>query len=162
MKIGRNDPCHWGSGKKYTHCCYGKEQGGPAGIFDELREFTWGREFGSPKEGQAFPDRHTGQRKRTPLDDFQGLTPQQMYGFLHFSFSPPDLVTFSEKTTASLEVPVMRLFGLMATVRATSPSPWSGRRSALLCPRTSRKYSGSQMMTTLLRRYIGGIGDRIS
>lgn len=22
MKIGRNDPCHCGSGKKYKHCCY--------------------------------------------------------------------------------------------------------------------------------------------
>lgn len=22
MKLGRNDPCHCGSGKKYKHCCY--------------------------------------------------------------------------------------------------------------------------------------------
>jgi SEC-C motif len=21
MKVGRNDPCHCGSGKKYKHCC---------------------------------------------------------------------------------------------------------------------------------------------
>jgi hypothetical protein len=21
MKLGRNDPCHCGSGKKYKHCC---------------------------------------------------------------------------------------------------------------------------------------------
>lgn len=25
MKIGRNDPCHCGSGKKYKHCCYEKD-----------------------------------------------------------------------------------------------------------------------------------------
>ena len=25
MKIGRNDPCPCGSGKKYKHCCYMKE-----------------------------------------------------------------------------------------------------------------------------------------
>lgn len=25
MKIGRNDPCHCGSGKKYKHCCYAKD-----------------------------------------------------------------------------------------------------------------------------------------
>ena len=25
MKIGRNDPCPCGSGKKYKHCCYAKD-----------------------------------------------------------------------------------------------------------------------------------------
>jgi hypothetical protein len=25
MKIGRNDPCPCGSGKKYKHCCYDKD-----------------------------------------------------------------------------------------------------------------------------------------
>jgi len=25
QKIGRNDPCHCGSGKKYKHCCYNKD-----------------------------------------------------------------------------------------------------------------------------------------
>ncbi len=25
MKLGRNDPCHCGSGKKYKHCCYEKD-----------------------------------------------------------------------------------------------------------------------------------------
>jgi hypothetical protein len=26
MKIGRNDPCYCGSGKKYKHCCYAKDR----------------------------------------------------------------------------------------------------------------------------------------
>ena len=25
MKLGRNDPCHCGSGKKYKKCCYAKD-----------------------------------------------------------------------------------------------------------------------------------------
>ena len=25
MKVGRNDPCPCGSGKKYKHCCYAKD-----------------------------------------------------------------------------------------------------------------------------------------
>lgn len=29
MKIGRNDPCPCGSGKKYKHCCLAKSQGMP-------------------------------------------------------------------------------------------------------------------------------------
>ena len=28
VKVGRNDPCPCGSGKKYKHCCLGKEQAG--------------------------------------------------------------------------------------------------------------------------------------
>ena len=28
MKVGRNDPCPCGSGRKYKHCCLEKERGG--------------------------------------------------------------------------------------------------------------------------------------
>ena len=31
MKIGRNDLCPCGSGKKYKHCCWGKPLPGPDG-----------------------------------------------------------------------------------------------------------------------------------
>jgi uncharacterized protein YecA (UPF0149 family) len=27
QKVGRNDPCPCGSGKKYKHCCLKKDQG---------------------------------------------------------------------------------------------------------------------------------------
>ena len=30
MKVGRNDPCPCGSGKKYKQCCEGKPSGGKA------------------------------------------------------------------------------------------------------------------------------------
>ena len=115
MKVGRNDPCPCGSGKKYKQCCYGKEgpHTNPGGIFDELRKIMRDKEFGSLKEAQAFLDWHTGQKNRAPLDDFQGLSPEQMYRFLHFPFSSPNLVTFSERPVVSSEVPLMRLFGLM-------------------------------------------------
>jgi hypothetical protein len=43
MKIGRNDPCPCGSGRKYKNCCL-EDQGsglpheGPAGVFVEIRQ----------------------------------------------------------------------------------------------------------------------------
>ena len=58
-------------------------------------------------------DWHADQKNRAPLDDFQRLSPEQMHRFLHFPFSSPNLVTFSERPVVSPEVPLMRLFGLM-------------------------------------------------
>ena len=90
MKVGRNDPCPCGSGKKYKQCCYGKEgpHTNPGGIFDELRKIMRDKEFGSLKEAQAFLDWHTGQKNRAPLDDFQGLSPKRCTAFFTFPSRP--------------------------------------------------------------------------
>ena len=50
--IGRNDPCPCGSGKKFKHCCLGKESSkasghGAAGISETLRSELEGRQFNS-------------------------------------------------------------------------------------------------------------------
>ena len=37
MKLGRNDPCHCGSGKKYKHCCLN------AGAVPIAADLTWRR-----------------------------------------------------------------------------------------------------------------------
>jgi hypothetical protein len=119
VKAGRNDPCPCGSGKKYKHCCYGKELGGsqetgPAGVFDELRQLIQGKDFGSLREAQAFVGWHTGQKNRAPVDDFEGLSPEQMHRFLHYPFASPDLATFPERLATPAETPIVRLFGLLA------------------------------------------------
>ena len=118
MKPGRNDPCPCGSGKKYKHCCYEKEsdgsqETGAAGVLDELRQLMQGKDFGSLKEAQAFVDWHTSQKNRAPTDDFQGISPEQMHRFLHFPFSSPEFVTFSERLVTSPEAPITRLFNLL-------------------------------------------------
>ncbi len=52
MKLGRNDPCHCGSGKKYKHCCLGKDaeaqrsdyqirQELSRSLFEENRRESW-------------------------------------------------------------------------------------------------------------------------
>ena len=119
MKTGRNDLCPRGSGKTYKQCCYGKESGGsqeagPAGIFDELRQLIQGKDFGSLREAQAFVGWHMGQKNRAPLDDFEGLSPEQMSRFLHHPFSSPDLATFPERLATPPVAPIVRLFDLLA------------------------------------------------
>ena len=138
-KIGRNDPCPCGSGKKYKRCCLGK-QTGTAGVFQDLKQAMQGKEFGSLKEVQAFADWHTGQWNRAPLDDFAGVSPEQMYRLLHFPFSSPHLVAFPPRLSAFPDAPMARLFdvltkaigedGLKATATGNLP-PNFVRESAL-------------------------------
>ena len=67
MKIGGNDPCPCGSGRKYKNCCL-EDQGsglpheGPAGVFAEIRQALQGRQFSSLEELRSFTDRFMRQR----------------------------------------------------------------------------------------------------
>ena len=135
VKIGRNEPCPCGSGKKYKRCCYGKQEGGTfeatkaVGALKDLKEAMQYKEFGSIKEAQAFADWHMGQRNRSPLDDFTGLSPEQMYRFLHFPFSSPDLVTFPPSLNSSPNTPMARLFNSrIPTFRASADDRATIRR----------------------------------
>lgn len=105
-KIGRNDPCPCGSGKKYKRCCYGKPETGPStegnavGTLADLKKAVGERQFSSLEEARTFVDSYMGRTNRAPLDDFAGLSSEQMFRILHFPFSPPELVTFSPRLTA--------------------------------------------------------------
>jgi|GEM_PF-6539981 len=73
--IGRNDPCPCGSGKKFKHCCLGKESStasghGAAGISETLRSALEGLQFNSPEEAQAFLNQITQQQNHRQLDEF--------------------------------------------------------------------------------------------
>jgi len=87
-KIGRNDPCPCGSGKKYKHCCLGKtalpDEKGPAQqAMREIREALNSREFDSPEGAQVFLDRFVESKNRVPRLDFLGLSSEQVYRMLH-------------------------------------------------------------------------------
>jgi hypothetical protein len=62
MKVGRNDPCPCGSGRKYKNCCL-EDQGsglpheGPAGVFAEIRQALQGRQLPSLSESVLLPSR---------------------------------------------------------------------------------------------------------
>jgi len=124
-KIGRNDPCPCGSGKKYKNCCIGKydnvipfpageggddvferyqdmaenwdhEKGPPPTFMEslgkpnlatealhDLSEKIRDREFQTEDELKAFIESHTEEKSRTPLDEFLGLSPDQMHVMLY-------------------------------------------------------------------------------
>jgi len=116
--IGRNDPCPCGSGKKFKHCCLGKASGtesshGAASMSETLREALEGRQFNSLEEAQAFLDQITQQQNRRQLDEFHGLSPEQMYQMLNFPFASPGLVRFSEMLDATSGAPILTLFELL-------------------------------------------------
>ena len=68
-KIGRNDPCPCGSGKKYKYCCYGKQGNCPQDRTDlkslmaEIRQTVQDKEFGSLEEVQVFLDSYVAKKK---------------------------------------------------------------------------------------------------
>lgn len=119
MKIGRNDPCPCGSGIKYKKCCAGKQQSGegPAGVketMDELRKALEGETFNSMEEANAFIGRHMQQRNKAPIEEFCGLSSEQMHLILDFPFDTPELVSFPSRLDVAPEAPIMTLFTLLA------------------------------------------------
>lgn len=115
---GRNAPCPCGSGKKFKHCCLGRENATPFGHgapapSQALREALQGQEFHSQEEAQAFANEHMRQQNQRPLDDFDGLSPEQMAGMLNQPFSCPRLVVFREVLDSPPDAPITRLFSLL-------------------------------------------------
>jgi hypothetical protein len=116
--VGRNEPCPCGSGKKFKKCCLGKEESPPSGggataDSAELRKALQGRQFNSLEEAQAFAEQHMQQQNRRPVDDFHGLSPEQMYQMLNFPFTSPELVRFPTVLDTEPSAPLLRLFSLM-------------------------------------------------
>ncbi len=116
--IGRNDPCPCGSGKKFKHCCLGKESStasghGATSISETLRNALEGRQFNSLEEAQTFLDQITQQQNRRQLDEFHGLSPEQMHRILNFPFASPGLVRLPEVLDAHLVAPILTLFELL-------------------------------------------------
>lgn len=118
MKTNRNDPCSCGSGKKYKKCCLGRTKGETApdemqDIMAEVRKKLEDGDFSSLDEAQEVLDTFMNRKNSAPLAEFHGLTPEQMYRFLHFPFDSPDVVRFSNTIKPSPDAPVIRLFSLL-------------------------------------------------
>jgi hypothetical protein len=127
MKIGRNEPCPCGSGKKYKHCC-----GSPAAVVsDEIRGLMAEQEFNTLEQAQAFTQNFMLRKNQQPQDDFQGLSPDQVHRMLNFPFDTPDLFDFPETLTIEPKVPILALVrsitdaiddkGLKATAKGNLP-----------------------------------------
>jgi hypothetical protein len=116
--VGRNDPCPCGSGKKHKKCCLGKDEQvtpgrGAAEASESLRQALEGRQFNSFEEVQAFVAQHTKQQNHSALDEFHGLSPEQMHRLLNFPFTSPQLVRFPERLDSIPKAPILTLFELL-------------------------------------------------
>lgn len=115
-KIGRNDPCPCGSGKKYKDCCLAKEaQEGEKGMVDrlmeEIGEQLGDRKFGSLEEANEFLGRFMERKASVPQMDFLGLSSEQMHRMLHAPLeSLDDMVRFNHvlEPAAFHEIPVVK------------------------------------------------------
>ncbi len=72
------------------------------------------RQFTSLEEVQAFTDRYTQQRNQRPLDEFHGLSPEQMHRMLHFPFTSPELAQFPDVLNTTPESPILTLFNQLS------------------------------------------------
>jgi hypothetical protein len=119
MNIGRNDPCPCGSGKKHKKCCLGMP-GGKAGADDmqdsiaELRDKLESGQFSSIDEAQATVDSYMHRKNTAPCDEFHGLSPEQMYHFLHFPLESSPLIQIKDIDAQSIAAPGLALFSLLA------------------------------------------------
>ncbi|MDF1553715.1 MAG: SEC-C metal-binding domain-containing protein [Deferrisomatales bacterium] len=118
-KIGRNDPCPCGSGKKAKKCCFLLLDGGapvsPADdVGNEIREILGAHPVDSMEGLQTLIANVAGRRNREARTDFHGLSPEQMHRLLHFPFTSPHLVRFPDPIEGPLSAPILTLFGVIA------------------------------------------------
>lgn len=115
---GENESCPCGSGKSYEDCCLISDIL-PAGRMD-AKEFSKavlllleGRKFKSQEEAQAFIDKLTRARNAAPLEDFSGISPEQMYRFLHRPFDSSGLIDYNLEIKQFPDAPFFRLFSYL-------------------------------------------------
>jgi len=112
-KVGRNDPCPCGSGKKYKHCCLGHGRSAASELGREFEEMLAGHEFESLEEVQALADSFMAERNRAPVEDFCGLSPEQMGALLYAPLESPEVVRFPDRLSTAPQAPAMTLLNLL-------------------------------------------------
>lgn len=151
MKIGRNDPCPCGSGRKFKTCCHDRQVSSEhpseaTEVIEKVRRLIEGRSFSSLNELQAFTDLFMRQRNRAPLDDFQGLSPDLMHRILDFPFDSPELVTYAPVVAGDAKAPILTLFGMLAEAigeQGLKPTA-TGNLPRIVCQETASVYWGDE------------------
>ncbi len=122
VKIGRNDPCPCGSGKKYKKCCLLTEQSRPvlqpmddvfAETHAEIKELFQDREFGSLDEANVVLSAHFSRKNRMADTAFSDLSPEQMNALLYDPFDSPDYIRFTKSFEKEYSAPILTLFSLL-------------------------------------------------
>ncbi len=145
--IGDDDPCPCGSKKTYRQCCSGLAGGASSHsdakhASESLRKALEGHQFDSLEELQAFIADHTERRNARPLDEFHGLSPEQMHRLLHLPFASPDVAVIANAPEGGAAAPIARLFGLLAEAvgeQGLKPTA-TGNLPRALCREVARAY----------------------
>lgn len=112
MKLGRNDPCHCGSGKKFKRCCMDNVSKQHAQVFDDAEAILAMNPDLSIDELNAALQHKVQDRNNQPHPDFCGVTPTQMANWLYAPFEQLQWVSISTPDSLSAS-PVMRYLSLI-------------------------------------------------
>ncbi len=112
MKIGRNDLCPCGSGKKYKRCCMDNVSKQQSDMLDDIRQVMGMNPHLSLDELNLVIQRRTADRNNQPNSDFCGLSPTQMTNWLYAPFGELSEITISPPNGLSTS-PVMRYLALI-------------------------------------------------
>lgn len=112
MKLGRNDPCPCGSGKKYKHCCIDSVSKQCAEMFDDLEQTIQMSPDLTLDEINVVAQQRMQERNNRPNADFCGLSPTLMYNWLHAPLDQKAGVTINIPEDLSGS-PVMRYLDLI-------------------------------------------------
>ena len=100
MKISRNSPCHYGSGKKYKRCCGADAQpfatSSQKSLSEQLAEAINASHVSTIEEANVIAQRISAAENARPRPEFLGLSALQMSGVLYKPLASPELATFNE------------------------------------------------------------------
>lgn len=106
MKLGRNDLCHCGSGKKYKRCCMDTVSKQHAQVCDDVEAMLAMNPDLSLDELNAALQHKVQDSNDQPHPDFCGMTPTQMANWLYAPFDELQWVTITTPDDLSAS-PVM-------------------------------------------------------
>jgi len=151
MKVGRNDQCPCGSGKKYKRCCMNVAEKQHTEIIDDINQTMAMNPNLSMDDLNLVIQRKTAERNNCPNEDFCGLTPTQMANWLYAPFSelkdvnitPPEDLAASpvmQYLALILEDAMPQAGSIKATARGNLPAKLVKQASELLPAFAVAKY----------------------
>ncbi|EKK9986947.1 SEC-C domain-containing protein [Vibrio vulnificus] len=112
MKIGRNEPCSCGSGKKYKRCCMSRSEKIHSQLSDDAEQLLAMNPDLTLDELNLVMQHKANQLNNMSNPDFCGLSPTQMANWLYAPFDELKWVTISTPGSLSSS-PVMRYLALI-------------------------------------------------
>lgn len=95
MKLGRNDLCSCGSGKKYKRCCLGQDSRLHAPLFNDIEQMVAMNPNLTFDDLSVAIERQFEKQNEGSQDDFCGLSPTQMENWLYAPFHQLQGVTIT-------------------------------------------------------------------